>query len=653
MASIEIKTNEWPGKDVLSLLLMDRSTKKNIIFATDSYEDLGSDYGAKNQITEQLLTVDGRCLIQPRVLKSTDEQLLRTRKKAEVFTPSWVCCLMNNHIDEAWFDRPDVFGRLEEQKWTPAEDPIEMPKRKRWQAYVDSRRLEITCGEAPYLVSRYDMATGEIIPLKDRIGILDRKLRIVNENTATEDEWLEWALRAYQSVYGYEYQGDNLLVARINLLLTYIDYLQDRWNRKPKDDELAEIAKVISWNIWQMDGLKGTIPMGALYEQYHQFNIFDLFSMDAEATEEESEEYIPCRIYDWRGQKKSIEFNAFKEGRNGSMKFDFIIGNPPYQEETESDSTRKPPIYNSFMDETYKLANIVELITPARFLFNAGYTPKAWNEKMLNDEHFQVLYYEPDSSKIFSNVEIKGGIAVSYRDATKNFGAIEIFAKYPELNGILKKVRNASSKSIDEIISATLSFKLSEKMLQDYPNSIGRLRTSAFKNLTEIFFEECPNDGHDYIVMIGVLDNKRTRRYVRRDYIVDGSGTLDKYTLLMPNASGSGEYGERLSSAEIAGPGVAFSQTFNAFGSFDDIDCALNVEKYIKTKFTRALLGVLKITQHLPAPKWKYVPLQDFTSASDIDWSQSVAGIDRQLYKKYGLSEDEISFIETHVKEME
>ena len=362
MASIEIKTNEWPGKDVLSLLLMDRSTKKNIIFATDSYEDLGSDYGAKNQITEQLLTVDGHCLIQPRVLKSTDEQLLRTRKKAEVFTPSWVCCLMNNHIDEVWFDRPDVFGRLEDQKWTPAEDPIEMPKRKRWQAYVDSRRLEITCGEVPYLVSRYDMATGEIIPLKERIGILDRKLRIVNENTATEDEWLEWALRAYQSVYGYEYQGDNLLVARINLLLTYIDYLQDRWNRKPKDDELAEIAKVISWNIWQMDGLKGTIPMGALYEQYHQFNIFDLFSMDAETTEEEPEEYIPCRIYDWRGQNKSIEFNAFKEGRNGSMKFDFIIGNPPYQDETLGDNKGfAPPIYDKFIDAAYEVADKVEL----------------------------------------------------------------------------------------------------------------------------------------------------------------------------------------------------------------------------------------------------------------------------------------------------
>ena len=280
MASIEIITNAWPVRDVLPLLLFDRSAKKNIIFATESYADRGEGYGAKIQITEQVLNIDGGCIIQPRVLKDSDEQLLRTRRKAEVFTPAWVCCLMNNHIDEVWFGRPDVFGTLNGQEWTPAEDPVLMPKRRRWQAYIDSRRLEITCGEAPYLVSRYDMATGEIIPINERIGILDRKLRIVNENAQTEEEWLKWAQRAFQSVYGYEYQGDNLLIARINLLLTYIDYIQDRWDRKPTDKELNEIAKIISWNIWQMDGLKGSIPLGALYEEYHQMTIFDIFGCD-------------------------------------------------------------------------------------------------------------------------------------------------------------------------------------------------------------------------------------------------------------------------------------------------------------------------------------------------------------------------------------
>ena len=156
----------------------------------------------------------------------------------------------------------------------------------------------------------------------------------------------------------------------------------------------------------------------------------------------------------------------------------------------------------------------------------------------------------------------------------------------------------------------------------------------------------------DYVSMIGVLGNKRTYRYVRRDYLVDGSNTLDKWTYLMPNASGSGEFGEKLTTGVVAGPGIAFSQTFNAFGCFNEEQPTLNIEKYIKSKFARSMLGVLKITQHLSAPKWKYVPLQDFTGTSDIDWSRSIPEIDQQLYKKYSLSDEEIEFIETHVKEM-
>lgn len=332
--------------------------------------------------------------------------------------------------------------------------------------------------------------------------------------------------------------------------------------------------------------------------------------------------------------------------------FDFAIGNPPYMDTTESDSTRMPPVYHIFMDAAYEAADKTELITPARFLFNAGYTPKEWNEKMLNDPHFKVLTYETDASKIFPNTEIKGGVAITYRDSSATFEAIGTFTKYPELNSILKKTRSNCTEYINSIIHPTLSFKLSDLMLKEHPNTVGRLRTSAFTALSEIFFEEKPDDGHEYVSMIGILKSKRTYRYVRRDYLVDNSGTLDKYTLLMPNASGSGIFGERLSPGEIAGPGVAFSQTFNAFGTFDKIEEAENVEKYIKTKYARALLGILKITQHLSAPKWIYVPLQDFSEKSDIDWSKSIHEIDLQLYRKYGLSVEEINFIETNVKEM-
>lgn len=336
----------------------------------------------------------------------------------------------------------------------------------------------------------------------------------------------------------------------------------------------------------------------------------------------------------------------------GKKLFDYVIGNPPYQEETESDSTRKPPVYNLFMDGAYGLANSVELITPARFLFNAGYTPKEWNEKMLNDEHFKILVYEPDCTKIFPNTDIKGGLAISYRDNSRRYGAIGVFTKYTELNTILKKVRDTAKCYMESIISSPLSYKVSSLMVQENPNLTGRLRSSAFTNLAEIFFEEMPDDKREYIALIGLLNGKRVKRYVRSDYIEDISGTLNKFTLLLAKANGAGQFGETLSSAVIAEPGVGYTQTFIGIGKCDNRLEAENVALYIKTKFARAMLGVLKITQDCPAPKWKYVPLQDFTSNSDIDWSKSVHEIDLQLYRKYGLDDKEIDFIESHVKEM-
>lgn len=336
------------------------------------------------------------------------------------------------------------------------------------------------------------------------------------------------------------------------------------------------------------------------------------------------------------------------------MKWDFAIGNPPYMESTESESTRMPPVYNHFMDAAFNIAEKVEMITPARFLFNAGYTPKAWNEKMLNDPHFKVMEYETDASKVFANTDIKGGIAISYRDKSKDFGAIEIFTKYPALNSILTKVQKESKKTgyLESIISSPLNFQLTQKMKDEHPHLLDRLRTSAFTALAEIFYEINPNDGYDYVTMIGLLNGKRTKRYVRRDYIRENSKTLDKYVLLLPKANGAGNFGEVLAPAEIAAKGEAYTQTFIGIGAFDSEYCTHNVEKYIKTKFARAMLGVLKITQDCPAPKWKFVPLQDFTDNSDINWNTSIANIDKQLYKKYDLSHEEINFIETHVKEM-
>lgn len=300
-----IDLNDYPVSVVLSRLLQDKTTKQNIMFATDIYGT-----GVKEQITEELLLGIDAYLIQPRVTKSLEEQSERTRKKAEVFTPSWICNKMNNQCDTEWFGRENVFNTEYEQTWMINEEPI-LFNDKTWQEYVESKRLEITCGEAPYIVSRYDAATGDFIEIKNRIGILDRKLRVINENVYKEKDWIEWVYRAFQSVYGYEFQGDNLLIARINLLNTFCDYMRDRWDRNPTHLELRKVTNIIVWNLWQMDGITGTIPYGKPEMEYEQISFFD-FLMETEA-EETKVESTDCRIYDWKANK-SIKYNSLKEG---------------------------------------------------------------------------------------------------------------------------------------------------------------------------------------------------------------------------------------------------------------------------------------------------------------------------------------------------
>lgn len=208
------------------------------------------------------------------MLKAQAEQSERTRKKAEVFTLTWICNFMNNHCDEDWFGKGDVFNEQNGESWKPRMGKIPFKAPEDWQAYILSRRLEITCGEAPFLVTRYDATTGEPLPVPKRVGVLDRKLRVVNENAADEAEWWEWAVKAYGSTYGYEFQGDNLLNARINLLITLCDNLEYRWQRQATEQEITHIANIIAWNFWQMDGLKDTVPLGKLGEEYHQFSLF-------------------------------------------------------------------------------------------------------------------------------------------------------------------------------------------------------------------------------------------------------------------------------------------------------------------------------------------------------------------------------------------
>ncbi len=248
--------------EVLDTLLRDHTTGKNIFWATHDYEALGSEYSYHSEILPQLITGEHGMVIRPRVLKSKEEQTDRAKDMAEVFTPSWVCNAQNNLVDEAWFGRKDVFNTEDStnHRWQSNPGKIVFPEGKTWRDYVRAIRMEMTCGEAPYLVSRYDATTGESIPLQERIGLLDRKLRVISENVDVSGEWLEWAQTAYKSIYGFEWQGDNLLLARETLLWTFIEYYQAKFQKAPLIKSINYIAYIISWNLWQMDGLKGVVP---------------------------------------------------------------------------------------------------------------------------------------------------------------------------------------------------------------------------------------------------------------------------------------------------------------------------------------------------------------------------------------------------------
>lgn len=341
-----------------------------------------------------------------------------------------------------------------------------------------------------------------------------------------------------------------------------------------------------------------------------------------------------------------------------NVKFDVVIGNPPYQEMAKGNSTGDDPIYHLFFELAFEISGLVTLITPARFLSNAGKTPTWWNKKMLTDKHFKVSYFQPDSNKIFPRTDIKGGVAITLRDESKDFGAIGIFTKYKELECILKKVNNKLDKSMSEIIYNQNKYNL-ERVYADYPelkkeiSSSGRdkrLRSNSFEKLAKIFSKEKLNPKD--INILGIINNKRTSRYIKLDYLDEMHENLYKFKVILPKSNGAGKFGEIISTPLVVGPMIGYTGTFIGVGAFKSEFEANATLKYVKTKFLRTMLGVLKVTQDNPIGVWKKVPLQNFTTNSDIDWKQSVADIDQQLYAKYGLTEQEVNFIETKVKEM-
>ena len=611
---------------LLTILLKDRTTNKNIVWASPSYEGMGKAFCADQPIKKILIIGPYDSIIQPRVEKNKRNQELRTRKRGEVFTPPWL-------VDKQVSIVLDEIGDVS------------------FESFIALRWLELACGEGPYIVTRYDSITGDIIPVEKRVGFLDRKLQRIAAEVTTEQDFIKWSKIAYESSYGYELQGDSLLLARENLLLSFCEHYDYKFGKLPTLKVIKQIATIISYNIFQMNGLTKQTPYSDDTKGNIQLNLFD------EVNDQGQKGDRFTLVKDWEN-KVLVSVDSISKG-DEMMKFDVVIGNPPYQEEIMGDNPQSKPIYHHFMNESYKIAEKSCLISPARFLANNGATPKKWNQEMLLNKHFKVAYYELKSSNVFPNTDIKGGVVISYYDASKDYQPIKVFIPEKLLSRIYQKVAKRCESTLDSIMYGSTSHKLSNDVFIENPTLIDRtddahryaVSSNIFQRYPEIFKGDSLNK--NMVGVIGRENNVRITKYMKRHYLMPHPN-LTYYKAIVTAANGTGAFGEILSAPFIGGPWLAYTQTFISFGAFLTEIEANACLIYIKTKFARAMLGVAKKTQNNQAKSvWKFIPLQDFTPNSDIDWSQSIENIDQQLYKKYNLSQDEIDFIESKVRAMD
>ena len=632
---------------VLDTLLKDRSTGKNIIWATDPPDELQTvmyeSVTDRSQITTQQLGLTHYEVVLPRMMKQTDTQQQRTRKKGEVFSPAWVCNKMNNALDADWFgglgagETAGQFTVELPQGWQTVETPVQFPacggKTPAWVQYVQSRRLEVTCGEAPFLASRYDAATGEMISVARRIGILDRKLRVVSENAATEDEWRKYATHAVQSTYGYEYQGDNLLLARVNLLLTYAEHLQARWQRKPTKEELQPIATIISWNLWQMDGLHLSVPGGKPQPEAEQLDLFSMFG-----AAEPQPPTVSCKVKNWRkgSHGTAQNFETIQEGST-SMKFDYVIGNPPYQISDGGAGVSATPIYNRFI-EAIKTTHpgAICLIIPAKW-YSGGKGLDKFRGEMLGDRHISTLVDYSNSLDVFPNVDVAGGVCyfvwkeayngkckyTNYRNgkattAYRDLNEFQTFIRYPVASEIVKKVKEDGELTLDKVVSSRKPFGLATTakpmktgdITLRYNGGRGPYKSTEIRVGTEMIDQ--------WKIIISRLTAEHAGQPAK-----DG-----KYRVL--------------STMELLKPGEICSETYLVAGAFDSKEEATNYMDYLKTQFVRFLILQIAMTQQLSKASFAFVPCQDFTRK----WT------DKQLFERYDLSSEEVNYIQGMIKEM-
>lgn len=388
------------------------------------------------------------------------------------------------------------------------------------------------------------------------------------------------------------------------------------------------------------------------------FNAYDLIK-----SQDENGEVDYTKINDML--KQDIAFNEItlkdeiKVGEN-KVKFGAVIGNPPYQESIKGTSDKQ--IYNIFMEIGYRISDFAVFISPGKFLFNAGKTPKTWNKKMLNDEHVYIARYESDSKNMFPNVELSSSLVITVRDTKNRFEPIKKFYHDENVRSVVSKVVNHDNFSsiVSEIFLQT-KFNL-DALYKDYPRTKEKLKTEK-RLITSIL-----QTGYEFFVNKKIDDNmvkiygnnkngKLTSMFIDSKYVSLAGSNLSGWKVIIAATNGAagnlgGQSVNIIGKPRIIENNTGFTQTFISIGNYqkeDEIEC---LEKYLRTKFARFLIGSLKATQRLNKEVFDNVPIQDFTSLSDIDWSKSIKEIDEQLFDKYGLSIEEREHIKSSIKDM-
>ncbi|MBR1752382.1 MAG: Eco57I restriction-modification methylase domain-containing protein [Ruminococcus sp.] len=597
---------------LLEILLADRSTNKNIVWATNDYNKLGEGYAPECEIKAEQITGPNAGIIRPRVAKAKDKQSGRTRDKAEVFTPCRICNAQNDLIDKQWFGRENVFNIAADKKFKAVDGRIVFPEKpeRKWQDYVRAKRMEITCGEAPYLVSRYDAVSGRTInDIHMRIGLLDRKLRVVDENTDNEADWFAWVKKAYQSIYGYEYQGDSLLLARENLLFTLTDHCRYKWGRLPAAKEYIQIAYIISWNIWQMDGRSFTAPYS---------------------------EAVSCVIRDWTGKKYVVFKDLLEKG--GNMTFDAIAGNPPYQIMDGGNGASASPVYQHFVYQAMKISNrYVSMIMPAKW-YSGGKGLDDFRSAMLSDRRLKIIVDHTNSLDVFPSVDIAGGVCYFLWDSQHNDKCL--------FRNISSGTVSETKKYLDEF-STLIRYPLADSIIH------------KIVSLKESYMSTMVSSRKPFGLTTNVrptAEGELTLRYsggrgaYRRSDISVGNDIVDKWKVMISylSAEHAGQPDKNgmfrvLSTTEILPPATICTETYLIAGSFDTENEAINLYNYLKTKFVRFLIMQVAVSQHITRACFSFVPIQDLSKAWD----------DSSLYEKYHLTKEEILFIESKIRSMD